>query len=370
MFRVLVVGGYGHFGGRICRALATHHGIALIVAGRNAAAARAFVATLPDAARHECVAIDLAAADFPARVAATHPHLVVHTSGPYQGQDYTVARAAITAGAHYVDLADGRKFVSEINVLDDAARARGVLVTSGASTLPALSSAVIDAHATCFGELSAVEISIAPGQQTPRGLATIAAVLSYCGKPFDVLEDGAWRTVHGWQQQHRHRYPDFGCRWLARCDVPDLDVLPRRYPSLRTVRFDAALEIAVLQWGLWMLAWITRLGIVRDWTPFAGTMLAVGRWFDPFGGGTGGMHVDMRGTGVDGRPLRLVWNLVARRGHGPEIPCIAAIVVARKLAAGKITERGAMPCMGLMTLDEFRDAVAHLDIVWRTDAVA
>jgi short subunit dehydrogenase-like uncharacterized protein len=48
---------------------------------------------------------------------------VVHTAGPFQGQDYTVALAAIDAGCHYVDLGDGRQFVCGIGRLDAAARA-------------------------------------------------------------------------------------------------------------------------------------------------------------------------------------------------------------------------------------------------------
>jgi short subunit dehydrogenase-like uncharacterized protein len=73
---------------------------------------------------------------------------VVHAAGPFQGQDYAVAEAAITAGANYIDLADGREFVAGIGKLDAQAKARGVLVTSGASSLPALSSAVVDRYPT------------------------------------------------------------------------------------------------------------------------------------------------------------------------------------------------------------------------------
>ena len=45
-----------------------------------------------------------------------------------------------------------------------------------------------------------------------------------------------------------------------------------------------------------------------------------------------------------------------------------AIVLARKLAAGTLTARGALPCIGLMSLADFAEAVnlARLDIAWRT----
>ena len=366
--RMLVLGGYGHFGGRICKALA--HDATLIVAGRDAAKAESFARTL--GAAHQGVALDYTATDLAQRLRALGVDAVIHTCGPFQSQNYPiyyhVARACIAAGVHYIDLADGRAFVAGIAELDATARDAGVLVASGASTLPALSSAVIDEHAGYFARLDSIDVSVAPGQQTPRGVATLQAVLSYCGKPFNAWEQGRWQTVHGWQGMHRFNYPDFGNRWLARCDVPDLQLFPTRYSGVQRVRFDAGLELALAQGAFWLLAGMVRIGLIADASRYARLIQTWGTHFDALGSDTGGMHVGLRGTGIDGRPARVDWHLIARRGHGPEIPCLPAIVLARKLAAGKLAQRGAMPCMGLMTLAEFAVAVtqARLDIAWRT----
>ena len=363
-YRVLVLGGYGHFGGRICRALKDD--VTLIVAGRNGAQAQKYACVL--GAMHEAVALDHTASDLAERLRALRVNALVHTCGPFQGQDYHVARACLDAGAHYIDLADGRAFVAGITVLDAAARERGVLLASGVSTLPALSSAVIDAHAGQFSRLDTIDISIAPGQQTPRGVATLEAVLSYCGKPIEVWDQGRWRIVHGWQGIHRFSYPDFGGRWLARCDVPDLQLFPQRYAGVQRVRFDAGLELALAQWAFWLLAGMVRLGLIGSASRYARILQTWGRHFDWMGSDTGGMHVGLRGKDSAGRAARIDWHLVARRGHGPEIPCMPAIVLARKLAAGTVAARGALPCMGLMTLADFAEAVAaaRLDISWRT----
>ena len=367
-FRILVLGGYGLFGGRICRALAEERELWIGVAGRDRLSAISFVESMrAGAATLEAIALDHEAADLGERVSALRPQLIVHAAGPFQGQSYHVARAAIAAGAHYIDLADGREFVNGIGTLGADARARGLVVASGASTLPALSAAVIERLADELAALHRIDISIAPAQSIPRGQATLAGVLSYCGKPFLELADGTWRRVYGWQGLHRISYPDIGTRWAARCDVPDLDLLPERYHVLRSVRFDAALELAPAQWGMWALAALVRIGIVRRPERLAGALLLTGRILDRFGSDVGGMHVGVEGVRADGSIVRRAWYLVARQGHGPQVPCVPAIVIARKLAHGASIAPGARPCVGMMTLAEFDQALRGFDITWRIE---
>jgi saccharopine dehydrogenase-like NADP-dependent oxidoreductase len=364
-FRVLVLGGYGHFGGRICRALATDANIELIVAGHNLAAAQASAAQLqPGGGAAEAAVVDHTAANLEPRLCELRVDLAIHTGGPYQGQDYHVAQACIRAGVHYIDLADGREFVAGIDVLNQPAVDRDVIVISGASTLPALSSAVIDHFKPQFSSMETPDSGIAPGQKTPRGLATLEAVLSYCGKSFDWLEHGRWVTASGWQGIVSHRYPEFGTRWTAACDVPDLALFPQRYAGVRTVTFRAGLELKAMQMALATMAQLRQIGLVADWSRHAAWLKKLSDPWDFLGSDVGGMHLTIAGLGQSGQAKTLTWSLVARQGHGPEIPCIAAIVVARKLAAGRITALGAMPCMGLMSLEEFTQAVANLDVRW------
>ena len=62
------------------------------------------------------VVVDIDDAGFASRLKALSPGLVIHCVGPFQGQDYRVANAALAAGAHYLDLADGRQFTAEFAV--------------------------------------------------------------------------------------------------------------------------------------------------------------------------------------------------------------------------------------------------------------
>ena len=86
--------------------------------------------------------------DLSAAIREWSADLLVDASGPFQtyGDDpYRVARAAIANGAHYFDLCDNADFCQGISALDGAARAAGVCVVSGMSSVPALSSTVVDA---------------------------------------------------------------------------------------------------------------------------------------------------------------------------------------------------------------------------------
>jgi saccharopine dehydrogenase-like NADP-dependent oxidoreductase len=116
--KVVVLGGYGNFGARICRALAGDPHIELVVAARDAQRAAAFASSLASPAR--AIALDTTSPDFGERLRSAAPGLVVHTAGPFQGQGYAVAQAAASCGAHYIDLADGRRFVCDFAAALDA----------------------------------------------------------------------------------------------------------------------------------------------------------------------------------------------------------------------------------------------------------
>ena len=151
----------------------------MIVAGRDA--------------QRASVVLDTRSGNLAAELRRLGATVVVHTAGPFQGQDYAVPRACIEARAHYVDLADARGYVCGIQSLDDEARSNDVLVVSGASSVPALSSAVVDQLRVQFSTIESIDHGITSGARPP-GLAAMEGVLSYVGKPIAQWRDGAWRT--------------------------------------------------------------------------------------------------------------------------------------------------------------------------------
>ena len=240
--RIVVVGGTGNFGARIVRALRTDPNIELLVAGRR-------IISVPAAEDVPGVLVDIDEGGFAQGLKDLSPGLVIHCVGPFQGQDYRVSNAALAAGAHYLDLADGRRFITEFaaGMNDHAVRVSRVAI-SGASTLPALSSAVVE------------ELRV--------GLSSLESM------------------------------------------------------------------------------------------------------FDAGAGEKGGMRVSVVGNRSDsGGRVRRTWQLTAPAMDGPEIPCMAAILLARRLARGEVFKSGAFPCMGFLTLSEFAPEFARWKITTRIEEV-
>ncbi|WP_432728596.1 saccharopine dehydrogenase family protein [Variovorax sp. W6] len=365
--KTLVLGGYGNFGARICRALAGSPGIDLLVAGRDAQRATAFASSLGGTASG--VRIDVQAADLAGTLRGLGVELVIHTAGPFQNQDYRVPQAVAAAGAHYIDLADGRRFVCDFPAaMDEAFRACGRLAVSGASTVPALSSAVVDHLADGWQGFRGIDICIAPAQGAPRGEATLAGVLAYCGEPIRVWQEGGWVEMPGWADPVKVEFARMKPRRGALCDIPDLELFPARYAGVRSVMFRAALEVGLTQHAFAFLAFMRRAGLLPAPQKLAPLLHATGGVFDALGTALGGMVVRVEGTDAQGRPARRAWHIAADDNHGPEIPCMAAILLARRLAnEDSALPVGAHACMGLLALPEFEPEFARWGMV--TDVV-
>ena len=187
--KVLIIGGYGTFGGWVARLLADEAQMTLFIAGRNLHKARAFIASRQKRARMVPLRFDRdnnnkqqigrLAADF-----------VVDASGPFQayGADpYRVVKAAIESGAHYLDIADSSAFVCGIDELDGSAKQNKVFALSGASTCVALSSAVFRYLARDLNDVQSMRGGIAPSPYAGVGPSVMQAVARSAGRPVDIF---------------------------------------------------------------------------------------------------------------------------------------------------------------------------------------
>jgi hypothetical protein len=365
--RVLVVGGAGVFGSRLVEGLVATTDAEVLVAGRDLNRAQLAAKRLGAAYG---VSLDRART-IAADISRLKLDLVIDAAGPFQGADLSFAHAVISAGVHYIDLADARDFVAAFPALDEAARAANVAAITGASSSPALTHAALDVLTAGWTRVDIVRAGISPGNRAPRGRSVIEAALSWAGTPVRVFVDGAWTTRPGWSSTRRHPVAGLGMRRFALVETADLDLM-----AARGVReeawFSAGLELGVLHHGLGAVGALRRAGIMRDLRPLAGLLQRGANLLLGFGSDRGGMFVEAWGRDADDRPVRSEWTLVAPAGVGPFVPTLPALVLGRKSIAGELIEAGARACVGLLSLGDLApDFARHgIETTTRTERLA
>ena len=357
--RVLVVGATGVFGRRLAEQLVHEPGIVVIVAGRTERTLAKLSAELGNGT--ERVVLDREQVT-PADLRRVGAHIVIDAAGPFQNSRTVLIEAAIKACCHYADFADGRDFVSAIRRFDAAARANGVAVLSGASSTPALSHAALDRLTSGWRQIDTIRVAICPGNRTPRGSSLVRAILSYAGQPVRIFRDGVWTIEPGWGRPHRMSIPGLSIRLASLCETPDLDLLVERFQPRDSAEFLAGLESRLLHHGLRLSAMLVRWGLIGSLVPVARPMHFLASLIKPFGTDQGGMIAEASGHGADGRPIHARWSLTACQGHGPFVPTLTTLSLVRKIRDGGLEFRGAQPCVGVLSIDDFQADFERLGI--------
>ena len=355
--RVLIVGGRGVFGSRLARLLAGRPGLTLVIAGRDAAKNDAFAATLPAgsavAARLDRNTVRQA------DVAALSPDVLVDASGPFQAYGaapHRLVELALAARAHYLDLADDPAFMAGVAAFDAAARARGRVVLSGLSTVPALSGAVARRLAAGLQRVDRVFVGVAPAATAPLGRSVVEGALRQAGRPADgrlgacLVDSLFWTIAPPGVPPLRRR------RFLLVQGLPS--GLPQ--PSLAWV--GAGVAPQVLLGLLNGLAWAASRRLLPHLSPLAGAchrVINAARW----GEARGGMIVVVEGRGADGQAAQRSWHLIAEGEDGPFIPAMAAAAVVSKLASDSTLRPGARAAAHDLELADFEPLFAARAIV-------
>ena len=142
---VAVFGATGYTGRLIARAL-SDHGVPLLLAGRDASKLAALAAQVGGSDTLVASVADQASLDALARRA----RVLINCVGPFVDLGEPVVRAAIAAGAHYVDTTGEQPFLHAMAVHDQWAKSQGVAV------IPALAFEI--ALSDCGASLAAAEL--------------------------------------------------------------------------------------------------------------------------------------------------------------------------------------------------------------------
>jgi hypothetical protein len=357
--RVLIVGGYGIFGGRVVELLKDEPRLELVVAGRSLERAKAFCARQRAAATLVPAVFDRNG-DLAQHLAALRPDVLVDASGPFQayGQGrYRVIEACIAARVSYLDLADGADFVDGVQSLDVAARAAGVFALSGVSSFPVLTAAATRRLATGLARLEAIRAGIAPSPFAIVGANVIRAITGYAGQPTRVRRNGQTATGYPFTEQMRFTIAPPGRvpirnALFSLVEVPDLRVLPALWPEARTVWMGAGPVPELLHRALIALAWAVRWRILPSLLPLAPVVLWVSNNVG-WGAHRGGMFVEVDGVDAAGLPVTRSWHLVAEGDDGPLIPSMAVEGIVRGLLDGRRPAPGARAAVRELELEDY-----------------
>jgi len=121
--------------------------------------------------------------------------------------------------------------------------------------------------------------------------------MSYVGKKLKPCVGHEIR--YGWQDIYKHNFPEIGKRWMANCEIPDLDLLPDRY-GIKSIKFSAGMENGFIHLSIWILSWMIRMGININLKKHAAFLLKLSYILDSFGSSDGGMFMIIKGKDHDG----------------------------------------------------------------------
>lgn len=354
--KILILGGYGVFGGRLAQLLSDLPQLTLLISGRSGAKAQAFCANFEGQAR--AVPLTLDRQDIAAALAELRPDLVVDASGPFQdyGSDrYRVIEACIDAGVDYLDFADAADFVFGVSAFDERARQAGTFVLSGASSFPVLTAAVLR-EMSAIMDIVSVEGGIAPSPYAGIGLNVMRAVIGYAGAPVKLTRDGRIGYGIGLAESRRYtvavpgRIPLRNLRFSL-VDVPDLQVLPPEHRMLSDIWIGAGPVPEALHRILNLLAKTRACLRFPSLEPLSRLFHAVLN-LAKVGEHRGGMYVHARGLS-GGAPVERSWHLLAEGDDGPFIPSMAIEAIVRKLLEGERPSSGARAASHALDLADY-----------------
>ncbi|MBS0417252.1 MAG: DUF4166 domain-containing protein [Proteobacteria bacterium] len=363
--KILVVGGYGTFGGRLVDLLADESRLEILVAGRSEQRAADFCGRRNARARLTPTAFDRNT-DVSQQVRALAPDVLVDASGPFQSygaRRYELIEACIAQRVHYLDLADGADFVAGVSNFDSAARSAGISVLSGVSSFPVLTASVVRRLSVGMTRVTSIRGGIAPSPYSGVGANVLRAIASYAGKP---VRRGAITIGYGFTGSCRFTIAPPGKIPLRNTlfslvDVPDVRALPELWPDADEIWMGAGPVPEVLHRALVACAWFVRCRLLPSLSPFAGLMSLVVnklRW----GEHRGGMFVEVRGTDEQHRDVNRSWHLLAEGNDGPFIPSMAIEALIRKMLTGQQPAAGARAAVRDLELTDYEALFASRTI--------
>ena len=347
--RVLIIGGTGIFGQKLCHHLATHFNLDLFISSRSENNAINFVHKLkrryPDKS-FDYVALDTSKNLNQVLLKLT-PDITIDCSGPFQITDYTTAENVVASGSHYIDMADAPEYLGSFNdALHDLATQNDVACITGASSSPCFTVAAAKHLVSDWQRIDDMNIAFIPGGKGDVGPSVIQAILSYAGQPISTWREGKLDQIAGWANSKPMQIGALGWRQTAPAETYDAEYLGEALGVKSTVSFSAGLESPIEHYGVVLMARLSKWGLPIGHKsiarPLSRLLHKIRFAIKPFVTGRGGMMVRASGLNADGIYQSSEYELIVEQNQGPNIPILPTAAVIRKLLTETIPTGAAL----------------------------
>jgi saccharopine dehydrogenase (NAD+, L-lysine-forming) len=235
MTTILILGGYGATGRLLARHLLAETKYQIVIAGRHLDKARAFADSLRDT---RVTARQADAADLDSLKSALHHVDLILVAAPTTRHSGNVLRAAIDAGADYLDVQYSDVKLEALRRHEAEIRERNLCFVTEAGYHPGLPSAMIRYAAS---KLDSIESAQVAGYLNMGNLQYTEAVdelmEGFIHYQAQVYKNGAWTSPGSWEMRKFDFGDDIGTRMCYSMFFEELRGIPEMYPTLKEAGF-------------------------------------------------------------------------------------------------------------------------------------
>lgn len=282
--------------------------------------------------------------------------LVIDASAAFRtagGRTQASQRAALEAGAHWIDLSQERAGVIASSAFDAEAKAKGLALVSGAGLFPGLSAPFVREACQTVKRVNEVLIGWAPGQGLAFGPESELDLACQAGGQAKLLLGGEWssRRLFGDRRAFFHPEP-LGELFSYNLDVPDLELFTGPGFKSASVR----VSIGARPWRLRMA--LRALERAAPGLAPEAALAKLRRWSGKPALRGGGLTLLVRGMDIANNPQerRRAW-LFPDAGEG--LVATPAVLLARRALAGQL-EPGAGPCLSILSVSDLTSELESL----------
>jgi saccharopine dehydrogenase-like NADP-dependent oxidoreductase len=245
--KILIVGGYGAVGRTIAIRLAEAYPGQVIVAGRRYEMANRLAQA--SEVKIQPLQVDI----FKAHQTPEILHGVALVVMCLDQPDIRFVELCLNKGVNYVDVTATYDFLTQVEVLDEAAKVEGSTAVLSVGLAPGMTNLLARRSQTHFDELQSLDIYTLLGLGEAHGEAAVRWLVENLNTTFTVQEDGTTKQVKNFTNGQRTVFPGkLGQRTAYRFDFPEQHVLPRTMgvASVSThLAFDSALVTNLIAFG-------------------------------------------------------------------------------------------------------------------------